>query len=114
MGLSYPDHSFADFRLKSLQRLFDYGASYAARVGSWSSRKTDASSLNQSANIILAHISQLASAIESNPSRIHEWYRSVHIRELGRMTAQELVTQNRGEPCDRLSALHSLTRTGLK
>ena len=31
----YPDHSFADFRLKSLQRLFDYGADCAARGLLW-------------------------------------------------------------------------------
>jgi hypothetical protein len=45
----------------------------------------------------LAHISQLASAIESDPSRVEEWYRSVRIRELGGMTAQELVTQNHAQ-----------------
>ncbi|MFC5742961.1 patatin-like phospholipase family protein [Dyella tabacisoli] len=31
----YPDHSFADFRPKSLQRLFDYGADCAARGLLW-------------------------------------------------------------------------------
>lgn len=31
----YPGHSFADFRLKSLQRLFDYGADCAARGLLW-------------------------------------------------------------------------------
>ncbi|HWX66609.1 MAG TPA: patatin-like phospholipase family protein [Rhodanobacter sp.] len=31
----YPDHSFADFRLKSLQRLFDYGADCATRGLLW-------------------------------------------------------------------------------
>lgn len=31
----YPDHSFADFRLKSLQQLFDYGADCAARGLLW-------------------------------------------------------------------------------
>ena len=31
----YPDHSFADFRLKSLQQLFDYGADCATRGLLW-------------------------------------------------------------------------------
>ena len=44
-----------------------------------------------------ACISQLASAIESDPSRVEEWYHSVRIRELGEMTAQELVIHDNAD-----------------
>ncbi|GLQ45909.1 hypothetical protein GCM10007862_09600 [Dyella lipolytica] len=62
-------------------------------VVSWSSRKTGASSLNHPVDIAFDYISQLALAVESDLSRVEEWYRSVHILELGGMTAQELVVQ---------------------
>ncbi|GGA42147.1 hypothetical protein [Dyella nitratireducens] len=62
-------------------------------VASWPSRKVGASVLNQAVDIAFLHISQLASAIEGDPSRVREWYRSVCIRELGDMTAQQLVRQ---------------------
>lgn len=62
-------------------------------VVSWSSRNSRATSANDSVDIDVAHISQLALGIESNVSRVEEWYRSVRILELGGMTAQELVMQ---------------------
>ena len=67
-------------------------------VASWSSRtRRTGTPPNQPADIAFAHISQLASAIESDPSRVEEWYRAVRIRELGGMTAHELVTQDNAD-----------------
>jgi len=63
------------------------------KVVSWSSRRTGVSPLNHPVDVAFAHISQLALAIESDLSRVEDWYRSVHILELGGMTARELVSQ---------------------
>jgi hypothetical protein len=49
--------------------------------------------LNPWGDIAFGHITQLASAIESDPSQIEEWYQSVCIREFGGKTARELVKQ---------------------
>ncbi|RDS84234.1 hypothetical protein DWU99_10845 [Dyella psychrodurans] len=51
------------------------------------------SSLNRPIHVAFVHISRLAMAIDSDLSRVEEWYESVHILELGGMTAQELVMQ---------------------
>jgi len=68
-------------------------------AASWSSRtrRAGAISPSQPAEIACARVSQLASAIESDPCRVAEWYRSVRIRELGGMTAQELVIQDNAD-----------------
>lgn len=81
-----------------------------ARSGmvSWSSRKRGAMLANRSVDVAFARISQLASAIESDPFRIEEWYRFVHIRELGGMTAQELVMQDCADMV--IDFLHSIRR----
>lgn len=55
------------------------------------SQKAGVSSLNHPADVAFVPISQWALAIESDLSRIREWYLSVHIRELGGMTAHELA-----------------------
>ncbi|HTC28476.1 hypothetical protein [Dyella sp.] len=68
-----------------------------SNVVSWSLRKNVTSSRNRSADMAFAWISQLASAIEGDPSRVEEWYSSVRIRELGEMTAQELVIQDNAD-----------------
>jgi len=54
---------------------------------------TGAAPLNPWADAAFTHILRLAAAIESDPARVEEWYRSVCIRELGGMTARELVKQ---------------------
>jgi hypothetical protein len=77
-------------------------------VVSWLSGKTGAPSLNRPVDIVFVHISQLALAIESDLSRVEEWYRSVHILELGGMTAQELVIQGSADRV--IDFLHSIRR----
>jgi hypothetical protein len=68
-----------------------------SNVMSWSSRKSGVTSPNQWGDIAFVHISRLASAIESDPSRVEEWSRSVCIRELGGLTAKELVGQGNAD-----------------
>jgi len=55
--------------------------------------EADASSRRQSAEAAFALIARWAADIESERSRIDEWYRCEPIRELGGMTAQQLVMQ---------------------
>jgi hypothetical protein len=63
---------------------------------------------HQPGDVAFIHISQLASAIESDAARVKEWYQSVRIHELGGLTAQELVMQG---SADRVIAfLHSIQR----
>lgn len=66
-------------------------------AASWLARTTGALPLNQLGDVAFVQISQLASAIESDPDRVGEWYRSVRIRELGEMTAQQLVMQGNAD-----------------
>lgn len=77
-------------------------------AASWLARTTGALPLNQPGDIAFVHISQLASAIESDPYRVGEWYRSVRIRELGEMTAKELVMQGSADLV--IAFLHSIQR----
>ncbi len=42
-------------------------------------------------NVAFVHIAKLASLIESDPVRVEDWYRFVRIRELGELTASDLV-----------------------
>jgi hypothetical protein len=64
---------------------------------SWMPPPDEVPSLNRRVHIALAHIFQLAAAIEHDPSRVEEWYRSVRIREFGGQTAKELVMQGRAD-----------------
>lgn len=68
-------------------------------VSSWSSRtpRRDASSASQPDEIAHVRVSQLAAAIDGDSCRVAEWYCSVHIQELGGMTAQELVIQDNAD-----------------
>jgi hypothetical protein len=65
-------------------------------VSSWSSRAPRADT-SQPADVAYLRVSQLAAAIEGDPCRVEEWYRSVRILELGAMTAQELVMQDHAD-----------------
>jgi hypothetical protein len=67
------------------------------QIASWSPSKGTVASLNRRVDIAFAHIFQLASAIENNPARVEDWYRSVRIREFGGQTAKELVMQGRAD-----------------
>ncbi|GGA02443.1 hypothetical protein [Dyella caseinilytica] len=51
--------------------------------------------MNPLTDVSFVYISRLASIIESDPFRVEEWYRSACIRELGGMTAKELVKQGK-------------------
>jgi hypothetical protein len=64
-------------------------------VLSWSPRRTGTPALNPLADIAFDRILRLASAIENDPFRVDEWYRSVCIREFGGMTAKDLVKQGK-------------------
>lgn len=63
----------------------------------WSPPNGAVALLGRRADAAFAHIFRLASAIDSNPSRVEEWYRSVRIREFGECTAKELVMQGRAD-----------------
>ena len=71
-------------------------------------RKTSPLSLNQPVDFEFAHISRLALALESDRSRIEEWYRAEQIRELGGLTAQQLVRQGNADLV--ISFLRSIRR----
>jgi hypothetical protein len=47
----------------------------------------------QPPHFALINILRLALSIEGDPTRLEEWYRSTPIRELGALTAQQLVAQ---------------------
>jgi len=67
-----------------------------SELASWSSPRTGESPPGRPADIAV-HIFRLAAAIEGNPHRAEEWYRSVCIRELGGVTAQELVRRGKAD-----------------
>jgi hypothetical protein len=57
----------------------------------WPRRRRQARPFAMWTNVAFVHIAKLASVIESDPARVDHWYRFVRIRELGEMTARDLV-----------------------
>jgi hypothetical protein len=64
---------------------------------SWLGRKTNSPMLDQAADFDFSHISRLALTIESDRSQVEEWYRADRIRELGGLTARQLVRQGNAD-----------------
>lgn len=57
------------------------------------SRRTESILTSQPLDFALIHIMRLALSIERDPAVIDDWFLSAAIRELGGLTAQQLVAQ---------------------